>query len=234
MYKSSILIVALVSGVYASENPFAIEKNVQKIEQEESALLQAIAKEQKTLESKKMVKSIKEYTTGVKTEESAVSPETEAVQEPEAEETKNETEKSKTVEAAPPETKKVESAVTPIEEAAKKSEIQEIKKEVQESKPKEETKESIAPLTIREVTKKTEAETVEKPAATKVESSVEKQIEKVDAEIKKLEEKLEASKTKTAIVDEVSVQPAVEANGSAESNNTFQQELQEAIKSVQD
>ncbi len=90
--------------------------------------------------------------------------------------------------------------------------------------PKEETKE---PITIREVTKKAEPETASKPEAVKAQPSVEKQIEEVDEKIKKLEEKLEASKAKSDI-------PDTEANASAESNITFDQKLQEAIKSVQD
>jgi len=49
--KSSILVVAMVSGLFASENPFAIEENIQKIEKEESALLQSISKEKSSLQS---------------------------------------------------------------------------------------------------------------------------------------------------------------------------------------
>ncbi len=49
--KSSILAVAMVSGLFASENPFAIEKNIQKIEKEEDALLQSLSKEKPSLES---------------------------------------------------------------------------------------------------------------------------------------------------------------------------------------
>ncbi|MEA3419862.1 MAG: hypothetical protein U9Q90_10745 [Campylobacterota bacterium] len=44
-YIRGLIVVALVSGVYASENPFAIEKNVQKIEHEENELLLGLAKE---------------------------------------------------------------------------------------------------------------------------------------------------------------------------------------------
>ncbi len=41
----------MVSGLFASENPFAIEENIQKIEKEESALLQSISKEKSSLQS---------------------------------------------------------------------------------------------------------------------------------------------------------------------------------------
>lgn len=201
MYKNSILIAALLTGAFASENPFVIEKNIQKIEQEESLLLQALAKEQKRLEreendlSEESISKAKASDAGP--EESRTPLEMEIAQEPEVQETNKEVEKNNFKEVAP-----------------SKEEIEE-------------------PITIREVTKKVEIEAASKPEANKVQPSEEKQIEDVDAKNKKLEEKLEANETKPAIVDEVSAQPIAEANSSAESNTTFEQELQEAIKSVQ-
>ncbi len=53
MYKKAMLIVVLVSGVYASENPFAVDDNLQKIELDEDALLQLISKEKKVSNSQK-------------------------------------------------------------------------------------------------------------------------------------------------------------------------------------
>lgn len=202
MHKSNILIAALLTGAFASENPFVIEKNIQKIEQEESLLLQALAKEQKRLEreendlSEESISKAKASDAGP--EESRTPLEMEIAQEPEVQETNKEVEKNNFKEVAP-----------------SKEEIEE-------------------PITIREVTKKVEIEAASKPEANKVQPSEEKQIEDVDAKNKKLEEKLEANETKPAIVDEVSAQPIAEANSSAESNTTFEQELQEAIKSVQD
>lgn len=202
MHKSNILIAALLTGAFASENPFVIEKNIQKIEQEESLLLQALAKEQKRLER----------------EENDLSEESIS--------------KAKASDAGPEESR------TPLEmEIAQEPEVQETNKEVEKNNFKEvaTSKEEIEePITIREVTKKVEIEAASKPEANKVQPSEEKQIEDVDAKNKKLEEKLEANETKPAIVDEVSAQPIAEANSSAESNTTFEQELQEAIKSVQD
>lgn len=201
MHKSNILIAALLTGAFASENPFVIEKNIQKIEQEESLLLQALAKEQKRLEreendlSEESISKAKASDAGP--EESRTPLEMEIAQEPEVQETNKEVEKNNFKEVAP-----------------SKEEIEE-------------------PITIREVTKKVEIEAASKPEANKVQPSEEKQIEDVDAKNKKLEEKLEANETKPAIVDEVSAQPIAEANSSAESNTTFEQELQEAIKSVQ-
>ena len=248
MYKKSILLAALVSGVYASENPFAVEKNVQKIEQEESTLLRAIAKEQKTLETEDdeflEEGDSESETEDVKQEESAALLEVEVIQKPEVEETQKEVEKSKPAEVAPPETKKEETMPLPVEEVAKKVEIREIKKEDEVTRSKEVTSlktktDELAAPTVEETAKKPELQAADKPVVAKKESSAEKQSEGVDTDIEKPKEKLEASKAKPAIVDEVSEEPDVkaelqiEANASAESNATFEQELQEAIKSVQ-
>ena len=268
MYKSSILITALVTGVYASENPFALEKNIQKIEQDESALLQAIVKEQKKLEKEDALSE--ESIPGanmsdVKTEEGNALSETEIVQEPESQKIKKEAEESKPEVIAPAVVKQKEPAVVSANETLDKVQVEEPKEVIPESVPKEaavvaaETKKSAPsseekvpidteaetvkkaetskpekPLTIRDIAKKSEAETVRKPESAKAQASIEKKIEEVDAEIKKLEEKLETSKVESATGDEISVQSSVETNGSAESNTTFEQELQEAIRSVQD
>ena len=55
MYKRNIIMMALVLSVFAwgnpfeSENPFAVDKNIKKIQQEEDALLQALKKEQESM-----------------------------------------------------------------------------------------------------------------------------------------------------------------------------------------
>ncbi len=46
MYKIGIMFAVLMSGLYASENPFAVEQNVKKIDQDENMLVRAIEKEQ--------------------------------------------------------------------------------------------------------------------------------------------------------------------------------------------
>jgi len=248
MYKSSILIAALVTGACASENPFALEKNIQKIEQEESTLLQALAKEQKRVEreeDKLLEESISESKiSDVNPKENKVPAETEIVQEPELQEIKKEEKESKPEEVASSAAKQKEPLVILAnetfekiqeEEVKEKSSVEKISKNPEEEAVKEiEISKSEEPLTIREVTGKPEIGTANKSVVTKTQPSVEKKIEEVDAEIKKLEEKLEESKAKPAIADKVYVQSNAEANGSAERNTTFEQELQEAIRSVQE
>ena len=95
MHKSNILIAALLTGAFASENPFVIEKNIQKIEQEESLLLQALAKEQKRLEREEDKLFEEDKISDIKPEVSNVPTETEIVEEIESEE-------SKPKEVAPP------------------------------------------------------------------------------------------------------------------------------------
>jgi len=46
MYKKGIILVAMISGVIASENPFEVENALEKIEQDEGDLLNALSKEQ--------------------------------------------------------------------------------------------------------------------------------------------------------------------------------------------
>jgi len=246
MYKSSLLIAALVTGAYASENPFALEKNIQKIEQEESTLLQAIKKEQKSMDKEEdelFENNISDSNiTNAKPEVDSTASETEIVQEPEIQERekeiKKEVEVSKPEELAPAETKKMEAAVSPEDKVSKKPEIQEKITVVEKSSaeiatpPKEDTEKpvTIREITKKEVTKKEKTIVKEKPKAIKVQSPVEKKIEVVDEKIRKLEDKLEASEAKPASEDGVSI----EANTSAEGNSTFDQKLQEAIKSVQD
>jgi len=255
MYKSSILIAALVMGAYASENPFALEKNIQKIEQEESALLQALAKEQKRPEREEdalFEERISEpKISDVKPKESKAPSETEIVQEPEYQDVKKDAEESRPEDPAPSLAKQDEPAVTSSNETLEKVQ----KKEGEESKSESVSREAAPaeaktikpapisvekvskkpeePLTIRGVAGRSESEMTSKPAITKGKPSVEKEIEKVDAEIKELEERLEASKVKPATTAEASIKLNEEVNISTESNTTFDQELQEAIKSVQ-
>ena len=193
MYKSGILIAALVSVVYASENPFAIEKNIQKIEQDENALLQAVVKEQKNLKKKedeRFKEGIpKTKTSSMKPKESSVPSETKIVQEHEVRETEKE-----------------------IKKEIRKSNLEEV------APPKEETKELII---IEKVTKIAEIEMASQPEEAKV-----------DAKIKKPEEKHKANEIKSAIENKVPMQSDAETKDLAESNSTFEQRLQEAIRSV--
>ncbi len=280
MYKNSLLIAVLISGVCASENPFEMGKNIQKIEQEEGALLQAIAKEKKTFEEEEDSLFEESISTPkasqVVPEEAKAHSGTDIVQEPETQKATKEPEEviekgavaPRVEEVATPAVKQEESAATPAKETLKKPQAEEEEEAVLESVPKksapvvEKIEESLPssvekvpenpakneavkeveknkeetkkPLTIREVTDKTELEAVKVPEADKIQPSAEKQIEEIDAKIEKLEEKLEASKTKSAAGGEISAGPDTEANGSAESNVTFEQKLKEAIKSVQD
>lgn len=201
MYKSSVLIAALVTGAYASENPFVIEKNIQKIEREENTLLQALAKEQKRLE-REVDESLEESNS-----------EAEVIQETEVQEAKNETKQ---------EAKIKEPMLSSVEKVSEQSK-----------------KEMLEPITIRGVIDTSEAETVSKPKVSKVQlpekmQSVENETEDVDVKNKQLEEKPEESKSLSAGVDEIATQSDTETNASSERNITFEQELKEAIKSVQD
>ena len=201
MYKSSVLIAALVTGACASENPFVIEKNIQKIEREENTLLQALAKEQKRLE-REVDESLEESNS-----------EAEVIQETEVQEAKNETKQ---------EAKIKEPMVSSVEKVSEQSK-----------------KEMLEPITIRGVIDTSEAETVSKPKVSKVQlpekmQSVENETEDVDVKNKQLEEKPEESKSLSAGVDEIATQSDTETNASSERNITFEQELKEAIKSVQD
>jgi len=201
VYKSSVLIAALVTGAYASENPFVIEKNIQKIEREENTLLQALAKEQKRLE-REVDESLEESNS-----------EAEVIQETEVQEAKNETKQ---------EAKIKEPMVSSVEKVSEQSK-----------------KEMLEPITIRGVIDTSEAETVSKPKVSKVQlpekmQSVENETEDVDVKNKQLEEKPEESKSLSAGVDEIATQSDTETNASSERNITFEQELKEAIKSVQD
>ena len=231
VYKSSILFVALATGACASENPFAIEKNVQKIEQEENALLQALAKEQKTLkdeEDASLKESISETKIPhVKSEISSELPETERDQEIEVEVP---VVKAGMIESASQEvthvTAETEKLVPPfVEKVSRQVEGEEAIEESKESKTKEPTpqKEEISePITIRKTVRKQETETVNKPKISKMESSVKEQ--SVEKQITK----------KPAISNEVFEQPNRVENNLTERNITFEQELLEAIKSVQD
>jgi len=149
MYKKSILIAALISGVCASENPFAIEKNVQKIEQEEGALLQAIAKEQKTFEDEedslfeesisppKASKAVKGETKAHSRTEIAQEPEVQKREEEANEERVKEVVASKVEETAPPVIKQEKPAASPVKETLKKPQLEQEKKANVESPPEE-------------------------------------------------------------------------------------------------
>ena len=141
MYKNSLLIAVLISGVCASENPFAIEKNVQKIEQEEGALLQAIAKEQKTFEEEEDSLFEESISTPkasqVVPEEAKAHSGTDIVQEPETQKATKEPEEAiekeavapKGEEVATPVVKQEESAAAPVKETLKKPQAKRRKKQ---------------------------------------------------------------------------------------------------------
>ena len=57
MFKRGVLCTILITGIYASENPFAIEQSLEKIEQEEDDLLNSLTKEQKILQEQKTAKT---------------------------------------------------------------------------------------------------------------------------------------------------------------------------------
>ncbi len=212
IYKIGIMTAVLTSSILASGNPFAVEQNVKKIDQEEGMLLDAIAKEQATQEvqdelfdeksshtkTKIVSPKIAEESVKIKKREiTKITPPVVEVKEikappavnPEIEKESVEIKKSEVTKITPP----VVNNITP--EAKAKEEKQEvIKQEVVKISPVKAVAPKVLPVVVPIVVPK--KKTTEKPVVAKRIEEVDAQIKKVDAQIKKLQDNLNASKKK--------------------------------------
>lgn len=240
MYKIGIIIAILASSMLASENPFAVEQNVKKIDQEEGTLLKAIAKEQAALEDEEDELFDEESSdtkkSDVKTEVEIVPPEVETetkresleviseattitvpspkvVESPEAAKEKVEIKKSEVPEATLLATETKELEVSLSESVVTEPKVQEVEQEVVRVEPIKVVIPKVAPVVIPK--KETAKE-------------IDIKIREVDAEIKKLQNNLDASKEKLEAPKELKG----EGNASVPENSIFEKELQEAIESV--
>ena len=242
MYKSGIVIIGLLTGIHASENPFSIEKNIQKINQEESDLLNILKKEKISDEESEDISSEKSIadvmgasetnTTRKRSSGSAAVLQT----------------KVKPAVKENPKSSPEEPSSTPAANSAKKPPAKEMKKESTKSTPeqnivkektlKEQSKQSNGrkdvPKTAQKEKQQVEKAEVKKttpqPSALLKESgAVEKEIKVVDSKIKELEERLESVKEKKGAGE-----PKEATSKDREKESTLDKELQEAIKSVED
>ena len=208
MYKGKIVILTLATSILAwgnpldTENPFAVDKNIKKIEQEENALLQALKKEQESMGDEDEIFS--DSNASVDTPDTETSP--------------------------PEEAKKPEEAKSEEEDKAESDRMLQIKKE-QEQEAERDRQFALAEKQRKE--------------------SENKALDKLRKEQEQIRKQriIDAEKEKAGQIVAASAAVAVEKNRSAEKGaeasdtktvkpkvlpEKENQELQEAIKSVQD
>jgi len=225
--------MGLLTGMYASENPFSIEKNIQKIDQEESNLLNILKKERISDEEVEDIvpeKSIADVlaaseknATGEKSTGSAEIAPIEA--KPAVKEKVKSTPKESPATPAANSAKNPPAKQAKTESASNTAESNSTKKEALKAEPKK--------LTIKKDSTEVKAAETEMQEAKKTEpekTAVEKEIKVVDSKIKELEERLESMKEKK----EGEPKEVIQEIGQQEKNSTLDEELQEAIRSVED
>ncbi|RLA77458.1 MAG: hypothetical protein DRG30_00065 [Epsilonproteobacteria bacterium] len=180
IYKIGIITAVLTSSILASGNPFAVEQNVKKIDQEEGMLLDAIAKEQVAQEDEDEFSDKK--SSHAKTKTKIIPPKTakESVKIKKREITKITAPVVKIEEVKTP---PVVNNVTPEPKKQKA-----VKQEVVKISPVKVVAPKVIPIVVPK------KRTIEKPTVAKMIEEVDAQIKKVDAQIKKLQNNLNTSR----------------------------------------
>jgi len=203
MYKKGIILVAMISGVIASENPFEVENALERIEQDEGDLLNALSKEQLDVNnrstSKKSEKQLPQEVQ--KIEPNIDTPKIEVKETIKKESIKENLKKPEINKSLQRDIEKPKNNKPKLLE---KKETKPIKKSVKNpkvEKPKIEKKPKII--------EKPKPKEKKKPKLSK-EQMIKKQIEKVDDKIRDLEAKLDIAKGKVAKMPKPKLTPKEE------------------------
>jgi len=255
IFKKGLMALALLSSMCASENPFAVETNLQKIEKEESDLISNLNKEKDSLSEQN-----EEFEVAAPISAPVVQKvETPKLIEPTLQmesEKKIEAEAIKPVEEADKKIKTIDkhgdTAQEPKEtnQSATKSLVEQIKINLQQ--PNEtnlsianQKKPGAAPAVLPDTQKtktpqQAETEPKEAPDANKDSVEViEKKIEEVDKQIKIAEEKIEEAKNDISIKQadtsdsvEADTREGFEMEAPANNNKTLKDEIENAAEVV--